>query len=153
MTGNTSRTLAAIWIAALLVIASGCGYAQQSHFVRPDVSLGGYERFYVVQHENEDWGIADFIVKHLEAAGLVATAGAQSQVSDDAQVVVTYQDQYMWDLTMYMLTFKVDFRDARTEVLLASAQTYRTSTKRKDPETMVGEAVAAILDEHHETTR
>jgi hypothetical protein len=131
--------------AFLLLLAGGCGYAQQAHFVRPDTSLASSERVYVIQNEADDWEIGAKIVDALASRGIRAGRGSRATVPADTHVVVTYEDHWMWDITMYMLSLKVDFRDAETDALVASGQSYRTSLYRKSPETMVEEVMAGVL--------
>ena len=145
MTGHSARRATRFSAAALLLLATGCGYAQKAHFVKPDTSLASFNEFYVIEHERDDWNVDALIVGALTGRGLRALKGPRAELPQDAQVVVTYEDHWMWDMSMYMLSLKVDFRDARTDALVASGQSYRTSLYRESAETMVEEVLAGIL--------
>lgn len=141
--GWRERALAWVWVA--LVSVAGCGHAQQAHFVSPEARLDPSAQFYVVGHEGDDWQVGHMIARWLEGRGLRVREGPREDLPADADVMVLYEDHWMWDMTMYMLSLKVDLRDARTNVLLASGQSYRTSLYRKSPEEVVGEVLSGVV--------
>jgi hypothetical protein len=51
----------------------------------------------------------------------------------------------MWDITMYMLELNVEIRDPRTDYILATGKSSRTSLARKSPEEMVEEVIGEIF--------
>jgi hypothetical protein len=145
MSRPNRRRAALAWTWVTLLSVAGCGYAQQAHFISPEGSLGSPAQYYVVRHDDDDWQVGSMIVRWFEGRGLCAREGPQAELPADATVVVVYEDHWMWDMTMYMLSLKVDFRDARSDVLLASGQSYRTSLYRKAPETVVGEVLSGMV--------
>ena len=58
---------------------------------------------------------------------------------------VTYHDRWMWDITMYLLELTVTLHDPRTNVGVASGNSFHTSLTRKTPQEMVDEVVDNIL--------
>lgn len=132
-------------LVATVACAAGCGYEQRSYFVRPATSVLAFTRFFVTEHPADDWHVGQMIAQRLAAQGKEVSEGPLEEKPDDAQIIVTYEDRWMWDITMYMLSLKVDFRDARTNELLATAQSFRTSLYRRAPETVVDEVVSAAF--------
>ncbi|MGH8275633.1 MAG: hypothetical protein ACRETH_02950, partial [Steroidobacteraceae bacterium] len=59
--------------------------------------------------------------------------------------IVTYQDRWMWDITMYMLKLDVQVRDGRSGAILATGEVMRPSLQRKSPEDMVEEVLGVIF--------
>ena len=59
--------------------------------------------------------------------------------------VVTYQDRWMWDITMYMIRLNVQVRDGKSGAILANAEAMRPSLQRKSPEGMVEEVLGALF--------
>jgi hypothetical protein len=140
------RLKAALFVMLLAVAsATGCGYEQLSHFTRPRTSTLQLTRFFVAVHANDDWNVGRMIANRLTAQGKRVSEGAIEERPDDAEVVVTYEDRRMWDITMYMLSLKVDFRDAHTNELLATAHSFRTSLYRRTPENVVNEVITAAF--------
>ena len=59
--------------------------------------------------------------------------------------IVTYQDKWMWDITMYMLQLSVQVRDPKSRMVLVTGESMRTSLVRKDPEGMVEEVLTEMF--------
>ena len=137
--GATLIRLALACIAVLLVF--GC--AKLTASVPPGTELSKVKSFYVVRLPPDNRGINQFIREDLATRGLDATTGPESARPNAVDVIVTYEDRWMWDITMYMLSLNVTFRHPDTNTLLASGQSYRPSLERKEPREMVKE----VLDE------
>jgi len=128
-----------------LTVAAGCGYHEMSSFVRPNANALEAKRFFVAVHPDDDWKIGTMIANRLTVQGKRVSEGPIEERPEDAQVVVTYEDRWMWDITMYMLSLRVDFRDVHTYELLATAYSYRTSLYRKPPHSVVNEVITAAF--------
>ena len=109
------------------------------------VHLDSYKTYYVARHERDKSNVAGMIAEDLRRRGLEAEFGPERSALREEKVVVTYEDRWAWDITTYMLSLKVDFRDAKTDELLASVQSYRPSLQRRSPEEMVREVLAEIF--------
>ena len=84
--------------------------------------------------------INSMIANRLKRAGFEATAGMDvSDAPADVDAIVTYEDHWQWDMSNYLIVLRIDFRDPKTQELLASGQSYRTSLDRKPPAFMVDE--------------
>jgi hypothetical protein len=59
--------------------------------------------------------------------------------------LVTYQDKWIWDITMYVLELTITVRDPKTDYPLASGNSMHTSLTRKSPTEMVAEVIDSIL--------
>jgi hypothetical protein len=129
--------------AVLLVF--GC--AKLTASVPPGTELSKVKSFYVVRLPPDNRGINQLIREDLATRGLDATTGPESARPNAVDVIVTYEDRWMWDITMYMLSLSISFRHPETNTFLASGQSYRPSLERKEPREMVKE----ILDEIFKT--
>jgi hypothetical protein len=125
---------------ALLLV---CGCAKLTASVPAGADLGNLKSFYVVRHDRDGRGINEFIRDDLATRGVTATTGPESARPTGVDTIVTYEDRWMWDMTMYMLSLNISFRDGRTNAFLASGQSYRPSLERKEPREMIKE----VLDE------
>mgnify|MGYP001104900281 FL=1 len=82
----------------------------------------------------------------ITARGFEATAGEKGTTPDNATVLVTYVDKWMWDLTNYMIELTITFRDSESGVAYASGNSYHTSLTRLSPEEMIDEVLTNIFD-------
>jgi hypothetical protein len=77
--------------------------------------------------------------------GFEASTGADGAEPKDVDAIVTYEDRWRWDITMYMIELKVSVREPRTDNLLAVGNSYHTSLTRLSPEEMAAEVLSGIF--------
>jgi len=84
--------------------------------------------------------VADALVRH----GLNATT-AEPATYDYR---VTYIDRWYWDMRMYLIDFRIDVRDAETNVLVATARSFQTSLAAlgRRREDIIEDAVRVLLE-------
>lgn len=128
---------------ALCVFLSGCATtgAQKA----PGADLTQLKTFYVTKLPADERGIEKLVAARLTEMGFEATSGIEPKPSQTADALVTYQDRWMWDLTMYMIRLNVQIRDGRTGSILATGESMRPSLQRKSPEGMVQEVLTEIF--------
>ena len=134
-----------VFACTAVLLVSGC--AKLTASVPPGTELSKLRSFYVVRLPPDNRGINQLIRDDLATRGLEATTGPESARPHAPDVIVTYEDRWMWDITMYMLSLNITFRHPETNTLLASGQSYRPSLERKEPHEMVKE----VLDEIFKT--
>lgn len=145
LTGGMSlraRTNMGFLMAALIL--SGCASSLEAEKM-PGVDLAGLKSFYVRKLPADGRGIERLIAVELTEMGKRATSGAEQRPPYGVDAIVTYQDKWMWDMTMYMLELSVQVRDPENDVQLASGHSMRTSLVRKSPEEMVKEVLTQIF--------
>lgn len=133
-----------LWFGVLLLTA-GCAN-QMSATVNPDLDLGKVKRLYVVKNETDSRGTDKLIADRLTKIGYNATSGPRQPGPYNADVVVTYTDKWMWDITMYMIELTINFRTPDTGFPLATGKSMHTSLTRKSPEEMVEEVLESIFN-------
>jgi hypothetical protein len=111
----------------------------------PDANLTGLKSFYVTRVPEDERGIEKMIAARLSTMGYLATSGDAPQPPERVDAVVTYQDRWMWDITMYMIKLDVQLHDGNSGAVLARAQAVRPSLQRKSPEGMVQEVLGEIF--------
>ena len=87
------------------------------------------------------------IADKLSLLGHPATPLDSNEVPEDADVVITYVDNWQWDMTNYLIKIKIDFRNAENKQLIVTGESFRTSLARKDPDYMIQEALEKIFQE------
>ena len=123
----------------LVLAASGCSKVVIRSDVDPNADISSLHTMYVRKLPADNRGIETIIQNKLNEFGFDATSGAGSQPGYPVDAIVTYEDRWMWDITMYMLSIDIQLRDPETEYILASGSSYRTSLVRESPEEMVDE--------------
>jgi hypothetical protein len=111
----------------------------------PGANLDEMHTFYVRKHPSDSHGLEQVISDELNAMGYSSTSGPGERPTVSADVIVSYEDKWMWDITMYMLQIDIELRDPETEAILVTGQSYRTSMVRKSKETMVKETLCEMF--------
>ncbi len=127
-----------------LVLISGCATSLVSD-IDPQADLSALQRFYVVELPSDKRGVQNLIVDELRAMGKEAESGVEAKAPMPVDAVITYEDKWMWDITMYMLELRVGIRNPETNYKFASGHSFRTSMARKPPEEMVKEVLGEIF--------
>ena len=127
--------------AALLL--GGC--ANMTSNVAPGADLSTIRKIYVARLAPDERGINRLIADRLSMMGYQAMTGEAKTAPAEVDAVVTYQDKWMWDITMYMIELNVQLREPKTEIALATAKSYRPSLQRKPPADMVEEVLNQLL--------
>jgi hypothetical protein len=111
----------------------------------PGTDLAQLKTFYVQKLPADGRGVERMIADRLNLMGFHATYGANEAPETTVDAIVTYQDKWMWDITMYMIQLDVQIRDPQTRLLLVNGQTMRSSLIRKTPEGMVEEVLTELF--------
>lgn len=137
------RLIAALAVAALMLFTGGCATNRATAMADPSMRWDTLKTLHVKQLEGEDGSTRKLIVDKFRASGFAVTTDPDPVAQADA--VVTYRDKWMWDITMYMLELTINLHDPRTNVALATGNSFHTSLTRKSPKEMVDEVVDNIL--------
>jgi len=111
----------------------------------PGADLSKVKKIYVIHLEPDGRGVNRVIADQLNLMGYHATTGEANAVPEGIDATLTYQDKWMWDITMYMIQLSVQLREPKTDIMLASAKSYRPSLQRKSPEGMAEEVLNQLL--------
>jgi hypothetical protein len=111
----------------------------------PGADLTSLKSFYVQKLPADGRGVEQLIVHRLTQMGFQAMHGDGEVPPRPVDGIVTYQDKWMWDITMYMLQLSVQVRDPKNRMVLVSGESMRTSLIRKDPEGMVEEVLTEMF--------
>ena len=130
-------------LALAVLFNAGCAVNRATATVDPTTDLNSIKTLYVMKLAPDGRGINKLIADKLNTMGYSAETGIVPP--EDVDAVVTYQDKWMWDITMYMLELTVTIRDPKTDYPLASGNSFHTSLTRKSPEEMVDEVMTNIF--------
>ena len=141
MIRKTFLNISLLFVGALLV--SGCAVNRATANIEPTADLANIKSIYVIKFAPDGRGINNLIANKLKEMGYLVNTGVRAP--SDVDVIVTYKDKWMWDITMYMLELTITIRDPKTDFPLASGNSYHTSLTRKTPEEMVDEVINNIF--------
>ncbi len=133
-----------IFSMALLSMTSGCAINRATATVDNPASLRNLKTMYVSKLDADGRGINVLIANKLRTRGYSVATGTDKPSNVDA--VVTYNDKWMWDITMYMLELTITIRDPKDDFPLATGNSFHTSLTRKSPTEMVDEVVDNMLN-------
>lgn len=130
----------------LLANLSGCVNTSLTSEIDPSIQLSDLNSFYVVHQPRDKRSIDQLIAKELTTLGKDATFGGTGPNPEKpVDAVITYEDKWMWDITMYLLELNIELRDPQTNYKFGNGKSYRTSLARKSPEEMVKEVLNKIF--------
>jgi hypothetical protein len=139
-----SRLCVGLVMIVALLSAGGCT-AKVTGSREPGADFNKIRSMYVIK--NKDSVVSEPIEQELTKRNFKVTSGDKESAPKDVDCIVDWKAKWMWDITTYLLEFKVDFIDGKTGALLASGRSYRTSGKRKPAEYMVHEVLEKIFAE------
>jgi hypothetical protein len=138
------KLLALVVFSVTLLGLTGCS-SKKNATLMPGANLGVIKNYYVVHYSSDNSKVNELIRDNLIARGYQATTGDAHATPADVDAVLTYQDKWMWDITMYMLQLDMQIRNPKTDIPLATGMAMHTSLCRRSPKEMVQE----VLDEIH----
>jgi len=111
----------------------------------PGADLNSLKTFYVQRLPSDTRGIEKLIAARLNMMGFSAVSGDTPNPPARVDAIVTYQDKWMWDMTMYMIKLDIQIHNGGTGLALASGESMRPSLERRSPEGMVEEVLGDIF--------
>jgi hypothetical protein len=134
-----------LFVLASTIILSGCVTSLTANLAS-GVSITDLGKIYVVHFEPDKRNFHTEIADQLSLMGYQATYGEESSIPEDAETIVTYIDNWQWDIINYMIRIRIQLRD-KDSSLIANGESYRTSLARKRPEEMIRETLEEILNQ------
>jgi hypothetical protein len=130
-------------LAALAFLAVGC----RNVIAEPLPSALRAEALCVEQHAQDKRNLATLVSASLRDAGVEARAAGIGGCAGETPYVVTYVDNWSWDLRLYLQRMTIEVSDGATGEILAYGESYQDSlgaigTSHRD---VIDRAVAALL--------
>lgn len=129
----------------LVVMLVGCAVNKEQANIVGDPDLSQVKVFYVEHFKPDKRNFQNVISERISTYGYSATAGEAGDAPEDTDIVVTYKDKWMWDITNYMLELTITFRDPDSGFPLVVGESYHTSLTRLSPEEMIEEVLANMF--------
>ena len=128
------------WFVGCAVNRAGAELINSAELIQAETF---YVEHFVPDRRNYHFQISDMINKR----GYKSTAGEAGNEPEDVDVLVTYKDKWMWDITNYMIELTITFREPDTDYPIAVGESYHTSLTRLSPEEMIKEVLDNIFAE------
>lgn len=111
--------------------------------IDPSTKLSNLKTMVVKVSATDNTNTHMFIADSLRAKGVTVSTDAKAVITN-YDALVTYIENWKWDMSMYLLELTVTLRDPKTEKPLATGNAYHTSLTRRSPKEMSIEVVDAI---------
>ena len=136
------RTLARTGL--LVLLGSACKATLDARVIE-GADIGENQDFFVVKRMSDARGIDMIVREKLREFGRSAESGDSSAIDSEVDIAVLYEDQWEWDMSDFLLSLKITFRDIKTDETLAEGRSVRYSLARKPATEMTHEVIAAIF--------
>lgn len=133
---------------ASFLLAAACllaGCANVDTRIASDAHLDKVRHIWVEHRLADGRNLDDLIARELRNLGYDASAGPLTLAPRDADAIVTYDDQWTFDFTTYLIKLDVRIRDARTAKPLAAAELFRPSITGDRPSDMIHKVLGKML--------
>lgn len=142
------RKLCCTLISGIVLVFLFAGCVPVNVYSRPvrNADFSKLNRFYIIQHDEDTKRLNEVVQSGFLELGLQATTGFSDQIPANIDAVVTYDYQWFWDLTTYLLMLKIYIRNPDTNFPYGMGESLRTSLVRKPPEEMVREILMPLFN-------
>lgn len=130
---------------SLVFILSGCAIQKNESLLIPNADETKMKFFYVVHNEVDKRNIDQSIAEVLVEKGYIATSGKIENIPEKLDVLVTYEDRWMWDMGNYLIQLDIQFRNPLNNYPFIAGENVRTSLIRKSPQFMADETITIML--------
>jgi hypothetical protein len=111
-----------VLLPSVLLLALGLFTGCASYRADHHRSLAGLRDFFVLSNANDNRALDHQIAAALRARGFKAETGPITMMSDEAQVVVYYQDHWTWDFGDHLVQLQISVRDRASTQTIATAR-------------------------------
>ncbi|WPG37706.1 hypothetical protein [Variovorax sp. EBFNA2] len=138
-----------VWMSSLAILLSGCAadLTTSSKKIPPDV-----RKIYVQTIEGDGYNVDRVIAQQLKSMGYTAVVGAAAKPSEPMDVILTYNDQWSWDMSMFLFKLTIKVRDPLSGKLITAGEVRRTSFARTSAEEMARELLEELFEKTDKKT-
>lgn len=144
---NSKLSLIRSIVVVLVVLVTGSACVTNREHARfdPARDIRPSDIFYVEQDKDDRRELGQIIADNLSARGMAAASGPGARVPGETTILVTYEDRWNWDITMFLIEMTITLRDPSTREAFAIGSSYHTSMSRLNPGEMVDEIVSNLI--------
>jgi hypothetical protein len=132
-------------VAIALMVFSLAGCIADLESRKPvGTDLSNLKTFYIQKLPEEGRGVERMLADRLTQLGYVASYGIDGPVTP-VDAIISYKDEWWWDLSWYLLQLDIQIRDPQTKLILATGHSKRTSLVRKSSDEIVEDVLNETL--------
>ena len=135
-----SLAVAAVVLAALL---AGC--TTSAPRVNPNVDLATRQKFFVRSNLNDSHAVDRHIARALSRRGLTVEIGPLTMMPPDTQVVVEYDDRWVWDFGEHLVAMQITLREPKADRPFGTNQFTARMSMIRTPEGVVERMIGELL--------
>lgn len=135
--------LVSIWVVFLLV---GCASTTRT-MVNPNYQARQYDNAYVIVHGGSSHDMDSALTSALMRENLGVEVGKDAPDSASQQYVVTYSDDWNWDMAMFLVGVSISIKDGISQAIIARGSWKQTQFFHTFPDVdeVVGQLVRKIF--------
>lgn len=134
--------------AAPLLVLLACllaGCTSYSARTAPGANLADRQRFFVRSNLNDSHAVDRHIAAALTARGRTVEVGPLTMMPADTQIVVEYEDKWVWDFGEHLVAMNISMRDPKGGKPLATHYFTARMSMIRDPSAVVARMVDELL--------
>ncbi|WP_341327140.1 hypothetical protein [Methylotuvimicrobium sp. KM2] len=102
-------------------------------------------KYYVENHGKDRRQLEKIIASELKDKGYDVSSGYKSERPVNADILITYDDRWQWDMSNYLIHMRIDLRDPETNVLLGTGSSYQTSLARENEGVVINKIISSMF--------
>jgi len=130
----------------MVCLLSSCSKVVLKSEADSETDLSTIKTFYVKTFASDKFKVDKKIASTLNNLGFKATYGSADKPVEPVDAIITYEDRWMWDISMYMLEIDIKLHEPETNFIFASGRSFRTSLARKSAEYMIEEVFRDLFE-------
>ncbi|MSU69911.1 MAG: hypothetical protein EXS39_03885 [Opitutaceae bacterium] len=127
----------------LLALLTGCSMVSTNK--KPGSDLAQLKHVFVEHRLNDNHGIDQLIVRELQNLGRAVSCGPLTMLPENADAIITYEDDWAFDFTTHMIVLDVKVRAAHTDEMLVTGHYINRGVTRMPPERIVHDVVTSMF--------
>ena len=140
------KRLSALPLLCLLVLSllpAGC--TSYNERTTTGANLAAKKHFFVLSNLNDNHAIDRLVEAELKSRGYDGSSGPHTMMPDDAEVLVTYDENWAWDFGDHLVYLQLTATNTRTGELYATASFKAKIPSNKSVEKIIAELIDRML--------
>ena len=139
---KSGNAFALVALGALLM--AGC--TQMTTRKVPNQAIWNSKHIFVEKRLSDNYGVAEAIARELRAMGYDSSSGPLTMMPQGTELIVSYDDMWTWDFSIYLIEFDVQVRNARNDKIVAVGHYFRPSMVfGHPPDAMIHDLLAKLF--------
>jgi hypothetical protein len=140
-----ASALPALCLLLLSLLLGGCTTYEEQTVQGQNVA--SKKKFFVQSNLNDNHALDEQITAAIKLRGYEGECGPLTMISDEAQVVVSYEDNWAWDFGDHLVHLRITAADRKTNALLATANFTAKIPTTKSVSKIIGELLDRMFAE------